>query len=510
MSRSDGIERWLRTTVGASPPGRYARLRSTAAVAALVRRERAIPFWPIERIEALQRQRIREVLQYAATAVPYYRDLLHARGQAPAAFDSAAALGRLPLIDGGDLALDPMRFVADGFRQRGREVFKTSGSSSGLRKPIFWDHASLLLRAARGERDRVVIARLAGESWTQVIVREFLTTEPRHVLARMLGVDTADHQRLLILPSDFSSRTQRTIVGEHSLIPRRPVHYHHLPPTVPLHAAAAHFAALRPRVVFSFGSWADQFFHYLHATGTRVPLPRVWVYLGDRISPGGRALAEDMGCALYSVYGAMEAGTIGFQCEERGGFHLNVDLCAVRIVGDDGVELPPGATGNVVISPLDNRAMVLLNYRLGDRGALSPERCACGRTLPLLARMEGRRSELLRLADGRELSSLTVESSFAGELRSTLCAQIEELAPGCLRWRIVPAATSDRGDVRAALLRRAALVFGAGTHVDVEFVDHIPLTAAGKFARTVVAARAGAAAPAPMPAPAAAPAPAAR
>ena len=43
-----------------------------------------------------------------------------------------------------------------------------------------------------------------------------------------------------------------------------------------------------------------------------------------------------MGCAVYAVYGAMEAGTIGFQCERRDGFHLNSDLCAVRIADADG------------------------------------------------------------------------------------------------------------------------------------------------------------------------------
>ena len=488
MGCSDWIEARLRETVAPGKAGRWHRLQSTAAVAAISRYERAIPYWPIERVEELQGRRVRALLRHAAATVPFYRDLLREGGAAPAAIATARDLARLPLIDGAALAHDPMRFVAEPFRREGREVFKTSGSSSGLRKPIFWDHASLLLRAARGERDRVVIARLAGEPWAHVIVREFLTSEPRRTLARWLGIDTDRHQRLLILPADFSSRTQRTIYSERTMIPRRPVHYHHLPPTVPFEVAVAHIAAIQPRVVISFGSYADQFFHFLHASGRQIPLPRLWVYLGDRISPGGRELAEGMGCAMFSVYGAMEAGTIGFQCEERGGFHLNIDLCAVRIVSDDGRDLPRGETGNVVISPLDNRAMVLLNYRIGDRGAMSPEPCRCQRTLPLLARLEGRQSELVRLADGRELSSLTIESSFGAELRRTIQAQIEQEAPGRLRWRVVAAAAADRDAVRESLLARGRQVFGAETALEVAFVDHIPVTTAGKFARAVVAA----------------------
>jgi phenylacetate-CoA ligase len=486
VSSSDWIEARLRRMSAAHAPGKLGRLGSTVAVAAVARHERAVPFWPIARIEALQLRRIRALLQYAQTSVPFYRDILQRCGLDPDRVGSAADLSRLPLIDGVALAEDPMRFVAEPFRRTGREVFKTSGSSAGLRKPIFWDHASLLLRAARGDRDRVVISGLAGERWAEVIAREFLTNERRHALARLLGIRTRDHQRLLILPADFSSRTQRTIYSERTVIPRKPVHYHHLPPAVPFDVAAAHIAAIRPRVVFSFGSYADQFFHYLHGAGVKIPLPRLWVYLGDRLSAGGRELAESMGCAVYAVYGAMEAGTIGFQCERRDGFHLNSDLCAVRIADAEGNDVPPGESGDVVISPLDNRAMVLLNYRLGDRAAISPEPCGCGRSLPLLVRLEGRRSEIIRLADGRDLSSLAIEASFGAELRRTIQAQIEQEAPGRLRWRVVASSPADIEALRDAFIRRGRHVLGPTTILEVEFVDHIARTPAGKFMRTLV------------------------
>lgn len=485
MSLSDRLEAGLRHRVGARSGSRWARLTSTAAVAAISRREREIPYWPLDRIRELQHRRLGAVLQHAQTTVPFYREALQERGLGAGSFRTEADLARLPDIDGAALASDPMRFVSDPYRTQGREVFKTSGSTSGLRKPIFWDYASLLLRPARAERDRVVISRLAGEPWTDVIVREFLTNELRHTLARFAGVTTSGHQRLLILPGDFSSRTHRAICSERTVIPRRPVHYHHLPPSVPFEVAVAHLRAIRPRVVFSFGSYADQFFHYLHASAADVPLPRVWVYLGDRISQGGRELADGMGCALYSVYSAIEAGAIGFQCERREGFHLNIDLCAVRVVDDDGRDVPTGEVGDIVISPLDNRAMVLLNYRIGDRGSLAREPCPCGRTLPVLARMDGRRSEIIRLADGRELSSLAVESAFSAELRRTVQAQIEQVAAGRLRWRVVPFGDTDRQALREALIARGRYALGAGTELDVEFLDQIPRTGAGKFVRVL-------------------------
>jgi len=464
-----------------------ARARQTAYLLAASQLERRVPWWPIERVEWLQRRRLRATMEYAYANVPFYRKVLDDQGLTPRDFVSARDLERLPLIDGSMLALDPDDFTAQRYRHQGREVFSTSGSTTGVRKRICVDHGSLMRRFARGERDRVVITRLAGERWTATMLREFTTSEAvRTILSRLLRVHSEPHQRLQILPAGFSSRTMRTIGSERSLIPRRPLHYHHLSPAAPFEVAAAQIRAIKPRVVYSFGSYVEQFLRYLVDRHAEIPMPRVWVYLGDMISDAARELADELGCRLYSVYGAMEGGTIGFQCERRQGFHLNVDLCAVRVVDADGRTLPPGEPGEVVISLLDNRATVLLNYRIGDRAILATRPCPCGRSLPLLASFEGRRSEMIRVADGREFSSLMLEGLFRAELRRTLQAQIEQIRPGEFEWHIVPFASTDREELRQAFAARAAQALGAGTKVTIQFTEEIARTSQGKFVRAVV------------------------
>jgi phenylacetate-CoA ligase len=472
--------------------GAFARVRQTASLLVASQLERRVPWQPVDAIERIQRGRVQAVVEYAYANVPFYRRALDERGLSPRDFAGARDLERLPLIDGAALAANPDDFTARAFLREGREVFNTSGSTTGIRKRICWDHASLMRRFARGERDRVVITRLAGERWTATMLREFITSERARTLARrLLGVGSEAHQRLQILPAGFSSRTMRTIGGERSLIPRRPLHYHHLSPAAPFEVAAAQIRAIRPRVVYSFGSYAEQFLRHLAAREVEVPMPRLWVYLGDMVSAAGRELAAELGCALYSVYGAMEAGTIGFQCERREGFHLNVDLCAVRVVDAEGRTLPPGKPGHIVLSSLDNRATILLNYRIGDRGVIAPAPCPCGRSLPVLASFEGRSSEMIRLGDGRQVSSLMLEGMFRAELRRTLQAQIEQLGPGQLCWRIVPFATSDRDELRRAFAARAAEILGGSTTLTVQFAERIASTSEGKFVRAVVRGAAG-------------------
>lgn len=439
------------------------------------------------RIEHLQSRRVRAAMAHAYAEVPFYRRALDGLGARPEDFRGAHDLERLPLIDGSDLAANPDDFTAVPFRHRDREVFSTSGSTTGVRKRICWDHPSLMRRFARGERDRAVIVALAGENPFANVLRELITSEPARTLAaRLAGVDSERHQRLQILPAGFSSRTMRVIGEEHSLVPRRPLHYHHLSPAAPFEVAAAQIRAIRPRIVYTFGSYVEQFLRHLADRRERVPMPAVWVYLGDMISPAGWELAEELGCRLYSVYGAMEAGTIGFQCERRAGFHLNVDLCAVRIAGADGRTLPPGEVGDIVLSGLENRATVLFNYRIGDRGVIDPRPCACGRSLPLLSSFAGRRSEMLQMPDGREVSSLVLEGLFRAELRGTLRAQIEQLAPGRLRWRVVPASSVDREALRRAFLERAAQCLGSELCLTIELADAIETTSEGKLVRAIV------------------------
>jgi phenylacetate-CoA ligase len=278
-----------------------------------------------------------------------------------------------------------------------------------------------------------------------------------------------------------------------TILPRSPRSV--LGPEAPYDAAVERLRALEPHVVYSYGSYADGFFRFARSRRLEFPVPRVWMYGGDALDPGSRAVIEQAyGCRTYSTYQAVETGRLGFQCERRAGFHLNVDLCAVRLIDDAGLAVPPGQEGEVVISNLHNRGMVLLNYRLGDRAVWSDAPCPCGRSLPMIEHVAGRTTEMLRFGDGREVSSFVVKHLFRHELERALQVQIVHAEPGCFTWRIVPFSTAECGAMRDALVERGRQIFGEGVEIGVEFVDAIALTAGGKL-RAVVPSDANGSAP---------------
>jgi phenylacetate-CoA ligase len=147
-------------------------------------------------------------------------------------------------------------------------------------------------------------------------------------------------------------------------------------------------------------------------------------------------------------------------------------------------DLPPGRSGEVIVSNVVNRGMVLLNYRLGDIVTLLPDRCECGRSLPLLSYPEGRTDDLLEFASGRTVHPQAIRSSF-NEERSIWEYQVEQLTDTHFRVALLAAPACDSQATRQRVVDKLATVLGSGVRIDVEFVDTIDRTVGGKFAPVI-------------------------
>lgn len=434
------------------------RFLNTACLAAMAHRQRALPWWPLERIQRIQRRRLQSILRHAYHTVPFYRRVMRERRLRPEDFKTAEDLAQLPLIDGVSVWRDPQQFISERYARRPHLAYLSSGGVSHVQKRLYWDHWACLRQLAYCERDRAVLNALVGQEWGQV--------------------------QLYILPSSSVSRELREFWNSQVLIRARLAHRHFLSTETPFEDVVGQLNVVRPAVVFSYGVYADEFFRFLDSRRPQVALPKVWMYGGDMLSEGGEELMEKtFGCTVYSTYQAVESGRIGFQCERRKGFHLNMDLCPIRLIDETCRTVRPGQCGEVVVSNLINRAMVLLNYRLGDLGILAAEPCPCGRSLPWLEKLIGRVNEVIHLPNGRRLIGLDVD--FKEELKAAFQAQLVQTGPGEILWRVVPLPNTDREALRRRVLAKAQTVLGHDIHVTVEFVDKIPHTLAGKFVRAI-------------------------
>jgi phenylacetate-CoA ligase len=114
-----------------------------------------------------------------------------------------------------------------------------------------------------------------------------------------------------------------------------------------------------------------------------------------------RGLAEaTFGSRVINVLSSSEGGFIAIECPASGLFHIQSEAVMVEIIGDAGEPCQVGEIGEVVVTPLYNYATPLIRYRTGDFVEKGPA-CPCGRSLPTIARVVGRREHMFSFPDGR-------------------------------------------------------------------------------------------------------------
>ena len=99
---------------------------------------------------------------------------------------------------------------------------------------------------------------------------------------------------------------------------------------------------------------------------------------------------------LFATYASTEIATSFAECEFHQGGHVPADLAYAEIIDDNEKILPPGEIGEVVVTPFSVSGMPLLRYKTGDMSFMTYERCGCGRFIPRIGPIVGRKKHLLK------------------------------------------------------------------------------------------------------------------
>ncbi len=173
-----------------------------------------------------------------------------------------------------------------------------------------------------------------------------------------------------------------------------------LEPSAGLDAQLDWLAREAPAYLLSYPSLVRELALRSMARGLRLPSLRGVRTLGELLTAEVRELCrEAWGCPLEDVYSSEETGYIALQCPQAAHYHVQAETLIVEVVDEAGRACRPGEVGRVLVTPLDNYAMPLLRYELGDYAELG-EPCACGRGLPVLRRIVGRTRNMFVTAAG--------------------------------------------------------------------------------------------------------------
>jgi len=138
----------------------------------------------------------------------------------------------------------------------------------------------------------------------------------------------------------------------------------------------------------------------------------------------------------------------------------------------------PGEQGELVCTVLENYAMPLIRYNLGDIAAGSPYPCACGRGLPLMRVVDGRTVDFVLRADGTSESPMQFLGKFDCVSEFALEYQVAQTACDEFRVTLVPRRRLCAGD--RELIAGAILEQYPRAQVTVVEAADIPREPSGK------------------------------
>lgn len=406
--------------------------------------------WSRRDLESWQRHALLDQLAAAAERVPFYRERWSGAEKRAALRGDLAAL---PLLEKGDLRGEERRFLrADMGNRLGVQTFYTSGSTG---TPIATHWTLHELRGAMALRE-VRSAGWAGVSFA----------EPRATFSGRMVVPEA----LSGGPFYRLNRVERQVYFSA---------FHLSPSTAP-----AYVEALRRHGCRWLTGYGVSFYllaRFMLDQGLRPPNLAAVITTSEKITePMRRVMEEAYGCPVFEEYSTVENISFASACE-HGRLHVSPEAGVFEILRPDGARCDPGEPGEVVATGLLRRLQPMIRFRLGDGAAWDPDPCPCGRPFPVLREVLGRLEDVVEGPDGRRM--VRFHGIFI-DLPNVLEGQIIQESRTHLRVKVVASpgfGPEEEEQIRGRVHQR----LGAEVRVDVERVDSIPRTSAGKF-RAVV------------------------
>lgn len=211
-----------------------------------------------------------------------------------------------------------------------------------------------------------------------------------------------------------------------------------------------------------------------------IPAPeriRSVITTSEKLTSDMRAvISRAFDCRVFEEYSSVENIVFASECE-HGSLHVSPDNSIVEILRPDGSPCEPGEIGEVVATSLRRTYQPLIRYKLGDLAMWDPQKCHCGREMPVLKEVIGRIEDVVTGPDGRKMVRFHGIFTNQPHVRE---GQIIQEATTQIRVKVVPTSDFSPND-EFEIIERVQQRLGKAVTVIVEQVDTIPRLKSGKF-----------------------------
>jgi phenylacetate-CoA ligase len=357
---------------------------------------RTFEFLSSHEITRIQSEFLVETVQYAYEKSLHYKNRFDDLGLSPLDIKSIEDLTKLPLTDREDIQRDNRAFFAAP-RQSIAELVSTTGTTG--------DPAFIALTGSD-------LDRLAGNEEKSFGYAGVIKGDVVHLAVtcdNLFIAGIAYYRGLIKLGASVVRIGPQNIIRHLDLMKR-----------------------LKPEGIVAVPSFMVHMARRMQEYGINAEelgLKKI-ILIGDSIRDGdlksnalGKLIETSFGNICYSTYGITEAQLSFCECSSREGLHSHADLVLVEVVDDNGVPLPDGEIGELVLTPLQLKGMPLIRYRTGDITFKISGQCSCGRNSARIGPIMGRKRHKLKVK-GVTLYPKNIENALLG-IREIINYQIE-------------------------------------------------------------------------------------
>lgn len=405
------------------------------------------PYWPEERRRAYIDQHLRTTLVRAYEGTRHYREAFDAVGFDPRVdFRGPEDLARLPILTKDRIRADADALVDPRFRRFSIEA-TTSGTTGEPMK--------MRLNEGYVAFDTGCIFRhwsWAGYRWRDRMV------------ALRSYVPESEHE-----PLWRYDRAQNTLFFSA---------YHLSPETCERYIEQ--ILEFQPLFIKAYPSSVAVLAEYAYPVREKFHALRGIFTSSETLLPTERETIErTFGKKVFNWYGMTEPVMVITECEAHEGMHINWEYGYPEFLPSD--DLPEGEY-RLVATSFHNPVMPFIRYETGDVVRLLNEdrTCSCGRNLPLVETVVGRKDECIITPDGRRLPSVNFYTLFR-KYAEILRFQLVQYGRAEVVAKIAPrAGVSGLESVRSRVEEELRARIGPGVVLEVEVTDRFLTNADGK------------------------------
>lgn len=395
------------------------------------------PWLPRPALTRLVERRRAAILRHAFEQVPHYREKFLAAGLSASRLSDPSAFREVPFLEKRHVKDETERLLWPSV-DRAHLLERKSSGSTGSPVRVYFDPVAELPRRVQELR---FLTSHGFRPWhTQMILDAPAHLAPKPFLPQRLSVWRREPYPWWLSPEEAIVQINR----------RQPDLFHGVLAGIRMLALA------------------------IEAAGGLAYRPYRVVTKGELLDPGTRWFIENaFGAKVVDFYATEETGIIAWECPHGGGYHVDQDFNFVEVVKPDGTPAEPGEVGEVVLTNLYQRAMPIIRYRVGDLAALSTEPCACGRSLPVLRELRGRKLDFLVTPKG-ELHDPFRVMAVMERVANVRWFRVIQTALERVEVRVgweKDATAAQRADVTAAIQGGLHELLGEGIDIDVVTVE---------------------------------------